>query len=282
MNRKIKDILLKYKKILKNENFDTYSLDVEVLLMKSTGFTKTELYLNVDYELTDAEFFEFDNFFNKRLKKEPIAYIIGVCEFMGIDFSLNNHTLIPRPDTEILVEKAIDIINEKNFETVLDIGTGSGAIAISIAKFCPKTKVTALDIAPKALEKAHENALANNLNNICFLESNIFSSISSSKFDIIISNPPYIKTTEIDKLEENVKNYEPHLALDGGEDGLDFYKIILINAKKYLNDNGYILFEIGHEQADDLKNLLIKNGFKDVNLLKDLSGNDRVILASTN
>ncbi len=278
MIKKIKDILIEYKKILKEHNFDTYSLDVEVLLMNAINFSKTQLYLKLDYILKAEEFKKFEEFFNRRLKNEPIAYIIGKCEFMAMDFLLNNHTLIPRPDTEILVEKAIEVINKNNFKNVIDIGTGSGAIAISLAKYC-KISIDAIDISFKALEIAKENSKLNNVKNINFIQSNIFENINN-KYDMIVSNPPYIKTKVIENLESNVKDYEPILALDGGENGLIFYEKITNNAYKYLNKNGYLIFEIGYEQAKEVEKIMEKNNFYNIKVLKDLSGLDRVILGN--
>ncbi len=278
MSKKIKDIFIEYKKILKENNFDTYSLDVEVLLMNVTGFSKTQLYLNTDYTLKTEEYEKFKKFFNRRLKNEPIAYIIEKCEFMGMDFLLNNHTLIPRPDTEILVEKAIEIINKNNFNNALDIGTGSGAIAISLAKYC-NINVTALDINNKAIEMAKKNASINKVKNIEFIQSDIFEKINN-KYDIIVSNPPYIKTEDIKTLEKNVKDYEPILALDGGKSGLIFYEKITNNAIKYLNKNGYLMFEIGYDQAKEVKNIMENNNFYNITVLKDLSGLDRVVFAN--
>ncbi len=277
MSKKIKDILIQYKKILKENNFDTYSLDVEVLLMNVTNFNKTKLYLNPDYILTNEQFEKFEHFFNRRLKNEPIAYIIGKCEFMGMEFLLNKHTLIPRADTEILVEKSIEIIKENNFKSVLDIGTGSGAIAISLAKYC-NIDVEALDINNSALEMAKKNAHLNNVK-VNFMQSDIFENIIN-KYDIIVSNPPYIKTNIIQTLEKNVKDYEPILALDGGETGLIFYEKIISSAYKYLNNNGYLIFEIGHDQAEDVKNIMGNNNFYNITVLKDLAGLDRVVFGN--
>ncbi|WP_250278845.1 peptide chain release factor N(5)-glutamine methyltransferase [[Clostridium] colinum] len=278
MSKKVKDILIHYKKILKENNFDTYSLDVEVLLMNVTQFSKTKLYLNLDYILKPEEFEKFESFFNRRLKNEPIAYIIGKCEFMGLEFLLDRNTLIPRPDTEILVEKAIEIINENKLKNVIDIGTGSGAIAISLAKYCD-INVDAIDINNKALEIAKKNANLNNIKNINFIKSDIFENINK-KYDIIVSNPPYIKTKVIETLDKNVKDYEPILALDGGESGLIFYEKIVNNANKYLNKGGYLLFEIGHDQAEDVKKIMTNHNFINIDILKDLSGLDRVILGN--
>lgn len=275
---KIKEIFLKYKNILKEKNFETYSLDIEVLLMEVTGFSKTQLYINTEYTLTEDEFQKFEYFFNRRLQNEPIAYIIGKCEFMGLDFLLNKDTLIPRPDTEILVEKAINIINENNFKKGLDIGTGSGAIAISIAKYCKEIFMQAIDINENAILKAKENAEKNGvLNKINFFQSDLFEKINE-KYDIIVSNPPYIKTDLIEELEENVKKYEPKRALDGGESGLIFYEKITKKCRDFLNENGYLIYEIGHDQAEDVKNIMLENNFKNIEILKDLAGFDRVIL----
>lgn len=280
MNKKIKEILIKYKSILKEKGFETYSLDCEILLMNVTGFNKINIYTNLDYELSDEQFKKFLKYFERRLKNEPIAYIIGKCEFMGIDFLLNEHTLIPRPDTEILVEKVISIINENKFKSVIDIGTGSGAIAISIAKYCEGIKVFALDINKGALLKAKENSSLNmTLDKISFIESDLFENVYD-KFDIIVSNPPYIRTKDILLLDENVKEYEPTLALDGGEDGLIFYQRIIKDANNFLNTGGYLAFEIGHDQSKDVENLMKINGFLNINILKDLSGFDRVIFGN--
>ncbi len=277
MSKKIKDILIKYKKILKENNFETYCLDVEVLLMNVTNFNKTNLYLNTEYILKDEQFEKFENFFNRRLKNEPIAYIIGKCEFMGIDFLLNKHTLIPRGDTEILVEKAIEIIKENNFKNVIDIGTGSGAIAISLAKYC-NVNVDALDINIEALNMAKKNATLNNVK-VNFIQSNLFENVNN-KYDVIVSNPPYIKTDVIQTLEKNVKDYEPILALDGGKSGLDFYEKITNNVYKFLNNGGYLMFEIGYDQAEQVKKIMENNNFSNINILKDLAGLDRVIFGN--
>lgn len=274
---KIKEIFLKYKNILKEKNFETYSLDVEVLLMEVTGFSKPQLYINTEYVLSNEEFNKFEEFFIRRLKKEPIAYIIGKCEFMGLDFYLNNDTLIPRADTEILVEKAIETINKNNLKTGLDIGTGSGAIAISILKYCENMKMTAIDINENAILKATENAKINQvLDRILFIKSDLFENIFK-KFDIIVSNPPYIKTDIIEELEDNVKKYEPKRALDGGEDGLIFYKKITEKATEYLNKDGYLIYEIGYDQAEDVKEIMKKNNFENIKILKDFAEFDRVV-----
>lgn len=275
----IKEIFLQYKPLLKLKNIETYSLDVDVFLMNVTGFSKADLYVKYDYKLTEEQFDLFKSFFKRRLKNEPVAYIIGMCEFMGLKFFLNKDTLIPRPDTEILVETAIDFIKKEKLLTGLDIGTGSGAIAVSILKYCQNVKMVACDINQNALDKAFENASYNNvLENMEFVQSNIFENINQ-KFDFIISNPPYIKTDEIKKLSSNVKDFEPLIALDGHSDGLFFYNAIIKELHLYLKKGGYVFFEIGHDQADDVISILNSYNFSNITLLKDLSALDRVVFA---
>ena len=205
---------------------------------------------------------------------------------MGLDFYVDKNVLIPQPDTENLVEEVLTIINslKKDFKEknmyVLDLCTGSGAIAISLSKILDSNRILVYgsDISDKALKIAEENAMQN-CSKVVFLKSDIFKNINTSyKFDIIVSNPPYIETQTIEGLSEEVKK-EPHIALDGGEDGLYFYKEIINNAKKYLNPNGYLAFEIGYNQKNAVEELLEKNEYINIYSKKDLSGNDRVVVA---
>jgi len=197
-------------------------------------------------------------------------------EFMKLNFYVDENVLVPQPDTEILVEKVVELIKNKKVD-VLDLCTGSGAIGISIAKYSENTKVAVLDISKKALDIARINSKNNNTE-IEFILSDMFKNLENRKFDFIVSNPPYIKTNEIEKLSNEVKN-EPHLALDGGQDGLCFYKVIINEGYNYLNENGCICLEIGYDQKNDVLNLINKSGkYTDVKCYKDLGGNDRVII----
>lgn len=192
-----------------------------------------------------------------------------------MDFIVDENVLIPRIDTEILVEKLIDEINSRSESVeVLDIGTGSGAIAITIAKET-KAKVTAVDVSPKALEIAKRNAELNQVN-VEFILSDLFENVGGC-FDIIVSNPPYIESAEIDKLMPEVKDFEPILALDGGETGLKFYEKIVNSAPKFLKSNGKLFFEIGYNQGESVPNLM-KGKFKNIKVIKDYSNNDRVVI----
>jgi release factor glutamine methyltransferase len=230
--------------------------------------------ISKDDELDEDIVGNYLSLLDKRIRGIPYAYLINNREFMGLDFYVDENVLIPRPDTEILVQCVIDL-KKKN---ILDLCTGSGCIAISIAKNIKDANVYASDISEKAIEIAKQNA-KNNFVDVRFFISNLFENIDE-KFDVIVSNPPYIKTNVIKELEKEVKS-EPNIALDGGVDGLDFYRKIITDAKKYLNNNGYLALEIGYDQKDEVYNLLTKNNYKNIKVIKDLGGNFRVLLATT-
>ena len=194
---------------------------------------------------------------------------------MGIPFKVNENVLIPRQDTEILVENAIMKIGGKKCR-VLDLCTGSGCIAISISHFCPNVEIVAADISAKALEVAEENNKANQTN-VKFVESDLFENIEG-KFDVIVSNPPYISAEKIKELMPEVSMYEPLIALDGDEDGLAFYRSICGKAGDYLSDGGYLLYEIGYSQASDVSRIMHENNFVDIQIVKDQASLDRVVI----
>ena len=210
----------------------------------------------------------------------PLQHITKTQDFMGMTFKVNEHVLIPRQDTEVLVEKALSVM--KDGDKVLDMCTGSGCIAISIAKL-KNVDVTAVDISSEALKVASGNAVNLGASNVEFIESNLFDKIKEDstsknckKYDIIVSNPPYIKSLDIEELMVEVKEHEPRLALDGDEDGLKFYKAITKEAKEFLKTGGYLIYEIGCDQGDDLRRIMEENGFTDIEIIKDLAGLDRV------
>lgn len=211
-------------------------------------------------------------------KGKPIQYITNHQEFMKLDFYVDENVLIPQPDTEILVEKVIEILKDKeNTCSVLDMCTGSGAIGISIAKYIPKADVYVSDISRPALKIAQKNALKNEVKNIHFILSDKFKCINEKKFDMIVSNPPYIETDIINGLPEEVK-HEPHLALDGGKDGLDFYRIFSVQSPLFLKPSGYLCLEIGYQQKEEVCKLL-KNNFKNIKIFQDYGGRARVIIS---
>lgn len=233
---------------------------------------------NYDNELTEKQKTTFDNALNRYfVNKEPIQYIVGFAYFYNGKFKVNKSVLIPRPETEILCELAKEEIKYYQYKNILDIGTGSGAIAVSIYE--EGLNVTAVDISNEALEIAKENAKANNAN-VKFIQSDLFTNLQGEKFDLILSNPPYIENDTL--LDDVVYKHEPHLALFGGVDGLDFYKRIIKDSKKYINDKGMIIFEIGSTQGNSVSKIALQeyNNAK-VEVLKDYQGLDRIVIIKT-
>lgn len=231
-------------------------------------------------ECSEEEAEKFLDTIERRCNGEPYAYIVGHKEFMKLNFKVDQNVLIPREDTEVLVNEVIRrvrVLHNLDSIRILDMCTGSGCIAISLAKYINGSKVTAVDISEKALEIARFNANENNVE-VSFINSNLFEVLSKDeKFDIIVSNPPYIKKAVIDELQEEVKK-EPKIALDGGVSGLEFYEKIVNQASYYLNDRGILAFEIGYDQGKEVSELMKKNGYKNVIIIKDLSENDRVVI----
>lgn len=229
----------------------------------------------------------------RRASGEPIQYIMGVQEFMGLPFKVTPAVLIPRQDTETMTEDALEILEKGTLRSeefakaarlkdVLDLCCGSGAIGVSIAKLCGKTKVTCADISEAALGVAEENARANSCKSVKFQKSDLFEAfcgkLGKKKFDMIVSNPPYIESFVIPTLQREVKDFEPMLALDGGDDGLDFYRRIACEAPAHLNKGGVLLMEIGYNQGEAVTKLLEETGrFEKVRCLKDLAGKDRIV-----
>ena len=242
--------------VLKKENIQDSHMKASILLQYVLKQTKQELIINSKEIVEPSKINKYNNYLQKIIKGTPIQYITKHQQFMALDFYVDENVLIPQPDTEVLVEEGIKIIKEQSME-VLDLCTGSGAIAISIAHYCQNSTVTATDISQEALEVARKNANLNNVN-IEFIESNLFAKLTERSFDIILSNPPYIETDIIKTLEKDVQA-EPHLALDGGKDGLEFYKKILNEAHKHLKTNGYLMLEIGYNQGNAVINLEHKN-----------------------
>ena len=261
---------------------DTPKLDIEILLSKALGdVDRLYIHLNLHKELTKEQLDSFNKMIQDRLKGRPIAYIVNNREFMGLDFYVEEGVLIPRPDTEPLVEEVIELVKGKENLKIVDIGTGSGAITVSLAKYIKDCQVYSLDISDKALSIGLKNAISNKVEDkINFIKSNIFSGIEDKglELDVIVSNPPYIRRADIETLHTQVKDYEPYIALEGGEDGLNFYRDITRESVKYLKDKGILAFEVGHDQAEDVSEILKHNGYTNIYTKKDLQGIDRVVI----
>jgi len=282
----IKEVLEKGILMLKKAHNEAPVIDAGALLCDILKKDKAYIYAFGEQEISKEQSEVFIQNIKKRISGTPLQYLTGHQEFMSLDFLVSEDVLIPRQDTEILVEKAIESANMigNNHIRILDIGTGSGCIAISLAYYISNCQVYALDVSSKALMIAKNNAQKNGVSSkIKFFEDNIYSMdlkncYFGEGFDIVVSNPPYIPTEEIKNLQVEVRGYEPMSALDGGVDGLDFYKFIVNIGKEILKSNGMLMFEVGYNQAQDVARLM-KEKYSEIQIVKDLSGIDRVVTA---
>lgn len=262
-------------------NVEDSFLKSRILLMNVLNVSKEYLLIHDNDEFPEEKLEELKDKLLRLKNNEPIQYIVNRQEFFGYDFYVDENVLIPQPDTEILVEEAINISTKmqemcKTNIKILDLCTGSGAIAVSLAKNIKEAYIVASDISKNALEIAKKNSILNNVE-INFLHSDLYENIKE-KFNMIVSNPPYIRTEVIESLSKEVQK-EPHIALDGGEDGLKFYRKIIEESKGLLEENGYLLLEIGFDQRKDVIELLEKNNYKNIYFKKDLGNNDRIVVA---
>lgn len=261
-------------------------LDAWYLLENITGVTKTAYYGNPKAEVTKEQAEEYDAALAKRAKHIPLQHITGKQYFMGYEFLVNDQVLVPRQDTETLVEEAHHHIKEElkrepdKKVRILDVCTGSGCILLSLMKLCGQTEGIGVDISEGALEVARKNG-ERLKTDAAFRKSDLFEHVEGT-YDIIVSNPPYIRTAVIEELADEVKLHDPYIALDGKEDGLYFYRKIIAQAGKYLKPGGWILFEIGHDQAEEVSALLAQAGYDKIDVKKDLAGLDRVVSAMYN
>ena len=266
----------------KTKGIESARLDAEILLADVLKQERIYLYVHFDEPMQKDELAKFREYVAKRAKHIPVAYIIGEREFMGLPFKVTSDTLIPRPDTEILVESAINNIDKEANIDIVDIGTGSGAIILSLLHNLPKANGYSVDISAKAVKVAEENSKSLNLADRCkFFVGDLFASFDDKKiaFDVIVSNPPYIPLKDIAGLESDVKDYEPLSALTDNGDGLSYYKRLLSEGKIYLKDGGFIGLEVGIYQADIVGQIALDNGWKNIQIIKDYAGIDRVVLA---
>ena len=274
------EILKKGSNFLKKNKIKNSCLDTELILSKVTNKKREEVLLNTNYNLNNKDIIKFKNYLLRRFKKEPMAYILGYKHFWKSKFLTNKSVLIPRPDTELIVEETLNYLPLKKSKKILDVGTGSGCIIVSLLKERPKCSATAIDISKNAINVAKINAKLHQLENkINFVNMDI-DKYKSCNYDLIVSNPPYINSVDLNRLDDDIKFHEPMLALSGGFDGFRDLKKVIIKSRKLLKVNGKLILEIGHTQKNQCLRILKENGYYINQLSKDLSGNDRCIVST--
>ena len=275
------DIFNKSVEYLKKNGVPSALVDTEYIFSEALKVSRNTLKYSMSREIKEEDKNKIREMLMLRAKnRKPLQYILGEWEFYGLPFKVRENVLIPRPDTEILVEQCIQLMREIEEPNILDIGSGSGAISIAIANELKSSSVTGVDINEDAIKLANENKVLNKVENVNFMKSDLFEKLDEDfKYDLIVSNPPYITKEEYETLMPEVKNFEPKNALTDLGDGLYFYREISKKAEAYLKDTGYLAFEIGYKQAKDVSKILEDNNFAILSVVKDYGGNDRVVLA---
>jgi release factor glutamine methyltransferase len=268
---------------LAKKGVDSPRLQSELLLAHVLKTKRLKLYLDFERKLTDDETTALRELVQRRGTREPLQHIVGITSFCGLELKVNRSVLVPRPETELLAEQGWKFLNSLNREsTFLDFGTGSCCIAIALCHFAKQSRGTAIDKSAEALAMAHENAAKHSVDSrIDFVQSDSFTAIDSNlRFELIISNPPYIPASEIDSLQEEVRKYDPHSALDGGADGLDFYRLLANDSPRHLAPGGKLMVEFGDGQQDQLRPLFTSAGWNVEAVLNDLTDRPRILIAN--
>ncbi len=264
----------------KQKKFNNPRSEIEWFLRSILDCSKLEIYLRFEEPLTMDQLYILKDWVKRRIKHEPPQYITGTCEFYGRSFFISPDVLIPRQETERLIDVVIDKIKNLDYPDILDIGTGSGCIASTLAKEKRGSKVLGIDVSQNAIRLAEKNRVALSLDNASFKTMDILNEIPTKKYDVLVSNPPYISKNEINTLMKEVKNYEPHIALTDFDDGLTFYKRIALIGKKILKPNSWIVLEVGIGDHPDKAKLIFNDyNYKNIELIKDYNGDDRVLIA---
>ena len=266
-------------KFLKENKIPSSILDSEILLSKTLNKTREEILTNIDQKIDKKKALLFKKYLQRRSKNEPIAYILGEKEFWSSTFYVNNNTLIPRPETELLVDKLLEFYKNKNI-SILDIGTGSGCIIVSLLINLKKSIGFGVDISKNAISIATKNSIKHKLANRIKFSTQSFEKIFNKKFDLIVSNPPYIERKDIKNLSDDIKKYEPRMALDGGNDGLDLIRKVIYKSREILKIKGMLALEIGNEQIKKVSKILVDNNFRIKHVIKDYKNNVRCVLTN--
>ena len=265
--------------LLKEKKISSHILDSEILLSKALNKSREKILTNLDQEINKKNISIFKKYLTRRSKKEPIAYILKEKEFFSKKFYVNKNTLIPRPETEILIEKLIKIFKKKRI-SILDIGTGSGCIIISLIINLKYSLGEGIDISKKAIKVARKNAFKYQILSRIKFRTKSIDNLFGKRFDLIVSNPPYIEKKAIKNLSDDIKRFEPIMALDGGNDGLDLIKKVIYKSKEILKVNGTLALEIGNEQIKKVSKILIDNNFRIKHVIKDYKNNVRSLIAN--
>ncbi|MEW6571232.1 MAG: peptide chain release factor N(5)-glutamine methyltransferase [Nitrospirota bacterium] len=279
------DKLRKAKELLERHGIDNAIREAELIISYCMNLGRVAIYRD-NPEVPKEMNSNIDKLLKRRIRREPLQYILGYTGFYGLKIMVGPGVLIPRPETELLVEEAIQIISKSeiqnsNFE-FLDLCTGSGCVALALARKFPDARVYGTDISDRAIAYAARNAEINGITNVIFKQGSLFEPVRDLQFDLIASNPPYIKRNYLEKLEPEVRDWEPVEALDGGEDGLDYHRVIIPEAKNYLKDGGVLIIELGENQSDAVAKLAEESGFLEINLIKDYAGIERILRAKVN
>jgi release factor glutamine methyltransferase len=259
---------------LAEKGIENARLEAEWLLCEALSLDRVGLYLNFDKPLQESELAAYRSMVARRAKREPLQHILGTQEFMGLEFRTSSAALIPRHDTELLVTESLKVASKA--KRVLDIGSGSGCVAIALARSLPGAAVVSVDVSSEALDLARGNAELNSAS-VDFRLGSLFEPVKGERFDLVVSNPPYIPAADIEGLQPEVRDYEPRSALDGGADGLDFYRVIIPAAPDHLVSGGWLLLEVGIEQSAEVMEMFAKNGFSAIFSAKDPGGVERVV-----
>ena len=276
------DVYMQARNALREHGIEGYNLEARLLVATAAGKTTQELLRDLSLYTTQEMADRVASLTERRISGEPVAYITGAWEFYGLPMYINSDVLIPRMDTELLVDAAKELLNGRKMDArVLDLCCGSGCIACAVGHELPAARVVAVDLSAKALEVARRNVAANRLSSrvICMqADATASPPMSMGQFDMIVSNPPYVRSADMKKLDPSVRNFEPSWALDGGKDGLKFYKSIIKYWKALIRPGGYLLFEVGEGQAESVREMLLTGGFRSVGSKRDTLGVERVVV----
>ena len=282
------ELLRKSTEYLEQNGIDDALSEAEMLVFHAVTMDRLDAYID-NPEIRSADSAKVRRLLQRRIKGEPVQYIIGHIEFLGLCIRVGKGVLIPRPETELLVEEVISAVSGQQSAvssktakslSLLDLCTGSGCIALSLAREFPDAEVYGTDLSKEALAYARKNAKANNIKNTCFSQGSLFQPVKGKRFDIITANPPYIRRDEIETLQREVRDWEPVAALDGGMDGMDFYRAILSSAGGFLKPNGFIFLELGYDQAEGVQKIARAEGFREATVINDYAGIGRILVAT--